>query len=577
MAAQVPIQTLPKRRIPSPRGSLQPAPGCARSARAPLRLRCLGLAISALLWLAAPVLGSSPLAPGTNEALSVRATSNAPAVAPGAEVFTANVVWRLRLEIGPAELLTLRQNRREYVRARVSEGSKENAQVGLHLKGARGSLRPLDDKPSFTLRFDRFQSDQRFHGLRKIHLNNSVEDPSYLAEKLGAEMFHRAGLPAPRVAHAWVECNGRTLGLFVLKEGFTDDLLATLFQRSDGNLYEPLAGQDVPDPMPRRWGGEPDQLAGLKTLAAAAQEPDLARRWQRLGAVLDTNRFAAFMALEVMLGHRDGYCMAKNNFRVYHDLDGDRMVFLPQGMDQLFGKAELPWRPAMAGLVARAWMETAEGQAVYRACFERLFTDLYHLESLTNWLQGEAPPLRALFRDREARAFDAEVARFKEKIAQRHADLARQLAQPEPTPPEFIAGVAPLANWRKVDEPEGGVMDRVRTRDARTALHIRAGPKTGASWRCRVLLPPGRYRFEGELRVSGVEALPFGKLQGAALRVTGQPGPVRGTLGKTEWQPAEAAFQVQGRTEEVELACELRARAGEAWFDLNSLRLRRAD
>lgn len=45
--------------------------------------------------------------------------------------------------------------------------------------------------------------------------------------------------------------------------------------------------------------------------------------------------------MEVMLGHRDGYCLARNNHRVYHDLDSGKMVLFPHSTDQLFGSLAL--------------------------------------------------------------------------------------------------------------------------------------------------------------------------------------------------------------------------------------------
>lgn len=105
-------------------------------------------------------------------------------------------------------------------KATVRAGDVVYPDVGLHLKGRNGSFRPLNDKPSLTLKFDKFKADQRFHGLKKIHLNNAAQDPSYLCEIICGELFRQAGVPATRGTHARVKLNGRDLGLYVLKEGF---------------------------------------------------------------------------------------------------------------------------------------------------------------------------------------------------------------------------------------------------------------------------------------------------------------------------------------------------------------------
>ena len=258
---------------------------------------------------------------------------------PGADLFSTGAVCRLRIEIAAEDVARLRRNSREYVPAIVREGTNTYDKVGVHLKGATGSFRPLEDKPALTLHFGKFTPAQRFHGLQKLHLNNSVEDPSYLNELLGSELFRVAGVPAPRVTHALVELNGRKPSLYLLKEGFTEDFLGIYFQKPNGGLYEPGEGHDAGETLKLVSGDEPDQAA-LKALATAAREPNLRQRWQLLEQILDLERFVSFMAMEIMLCHRDGYCLARNNFRIYHNPGTGKVMFFPHGMDQLFGKAD---------------------------------------------------------------------------------------------------------------------------------------------------------------------------------------------------------------------------------------------
>src|SRR4026209_425419 len=76
---------------------------------------------------------------------------------PGEEIFENKVVLPIRIEISSNELATLRRNDRKDVRATVYEGSNVWRDGGLHVKGAAGSRRPIDDqKPALTLSFNRF-------------------------------------------------------------------------------------------------------------------------------------------------------------------------------------------------------------------------------------------------------------------------------------------------------------------------------------------------------------------------------------------------------------------------------------
>ena len=493
----------------------------------------------------------------------------------GTELFTNGSVRRIEITIPPDGIAELRANARQYVIARVREGTNTFATVGVHLKGSLGSFRGLDAKPALTLSFDKRAAGQRFHGLRKIHLNNSVEDPSYMNELIGSDTFRAAGVPTPRVAHALVELNGRRLGLYVLKEGFTEDFLGLYFRNPSGNLYDIARdGHDVNEPMDKALGANPGDRSDLEALAAAAEEPDLARRWTRLQATLDMDRFLSFMALEVMLGHRDGYSMARNNFRVYHDVDSGRLIFFPHGMDILFGNSRAASEPRMNGLVARAVMETPEGRRAYRNRCALLLTNVFDVKKIMERIDSTLLVLRPALLREEAAILEREAVALKQRISARVGELERQLREPPLELLRFSDGIAKLSSWQPFDVPAGGSMAQTNTADGKRALAIHAGPVTSASWRAKVLLPPGQFRFQGSVKTVSVEPLGFGKNHGATLRVSGVSA-VRpaGLLGDQSWKLLQVSFQTSAREEEVELVCDLRARRGTAWFDLESLRV----
>ncbi len=62
-----------------------------------------------------------------------------------------------------------------------------------------------------------------------------------------------------------------------------------------------------------------------------------------------------------MLDHWDGYTANVKNYFVYHDLDTDRMVFMPHDMDQMLrdaGASIIPMQPH--GMVVRAILRSPE-------------------------------------------------------------------------------------------------------------------------------------------------------------------------------------------------------------------------
>lgn len=493
---------------------------------------------------------------------------------PGIDLFARGTIPRLALFLAAEDADRLRQNSRQNVPARVVEdGQQTYDRVRLHLKGSTGSFRGLDDKPSFTLRFDGADGGSGFHGLSKLHLNNSVEDPSYFNEYAGSALFRAAQIPAPRVTHALVTLNGRRLGLYVLKEGFTEAFLGQFFQDPRGNLYDTGPGHDVDEVLEKDAGAGPDDRSDLAALAAAAREPDLATRWARLGQVLDVDRFVSFMAMEVITCHRDGYCLARNNFRIYHDVATGRMVFLPHGMDQLFGRPDATLRPAMQGLVARAVLETHEGQQAYRARLEQLTPHLLNVPHLHREADIVLQRLRPFLAAREFRQLETAIADSKERIARRRASLERQMNEPEPRPARFVQGRFRLVDWKGFDAPAGGTLERRAAPGGGEALHIRAGPTTSASWRTTVRLAPGHYKFRGKVVTEGVQPLSFGRNHGAGLRVAGASAlPPYELVGDQAGVWLEQPFEVD-EERDIELICELRARSGAAWFLSASLEL----
>src|SRR5712691_11079647 len=165
----------------------------------------------------------------------------------GDDLFTGPVPV-LRIEIPPEGQEVLRkyhqvwrQQRPERVdvRATVREGGQVYSDVAVHLKGSY-SFQPFDAKPSLTLNFDKFVPGRRFHGLSKIHLNNSVQDPSGLCEQLARELYKEVGIVSPRATPALLRVDDRDFGVCVLVEGANKRFVQRNFgpAGTKGNLYD---------------------------------------------------------------------------------------------------------------------------------------------------------------------------------------------------------------------------------------------------------------------------------------------------------------------------------------------------
>ena len=317
------------------------------------------------------------------------------------EFFANHTIPRLRIQLDAEALAALRNKFREYTKATVTEGTNTWREVGIHMKGQYGTFQGIDGRPSLTLNFDKYVKGQRFHGLEKLHLNNSAQDPSYLCEMMGRQLFEAAGIPAVRASHARVELNGRDLGLFLLVEGYDKRFLRRHFENPDGNLYDSEFRHDITDPIKKSSGKGPDDHSDLRALAAAADEPNHTTRLARLDKLLDLDRFYTTLALETLIRHHDGYAMGINNYRVYFEPASGRAVFLPHGMDQLFFEPRAGLLPDLQGLLAQAVLETQAGCKELRARCVTLFTNLF--PSLSNRVDTARAKMRPMLAELDAK------------------------------------------------------------------------------------------------------------------------------------------------------------------------------
>jgi spore coat protein CotH len=495
------------------------------------------------------------------------------------DFFERGEIPRLKITIPQAELDRLRQDNRNYVRCAIKENDQtEYASVGIKLKGAAGSFRSIDDKPALTLNFDRFRDRQEFHGLDKIHLNNSVQDPSYLNELVCSELFLAGGIPTPRTTHARVWLNGRDLGLYVLKEGFDAPFLKRHFKNGKGNLYDGGFLQDLDAALEKDSGDGPDDRSDLKMVVDATREGDAQKRWHRMAELVDVDRMLTFTALELMTCHWDGYSLNRNNYRVYFDPNSKRMVILPHGMDQMFGDPNASILVNPAASIPQAILSNPEWRAAYRDRIGELlplFSPPDRVLKRVDEVHARIRPVLNEWNAGAARDLDNQVRHLKERIAARAKSLVEQNNVPEPRPLKFDAeGVAKVVGWKaKTENADAKLDEPVRAGKSKVYV-IEAGPsgRCVASWRAKVLLPAGKYRFEARTKTNGVAALIEPSGEGAGVRLSGTKRTNK-LIGDSSWQKLEHAFEINAHTQEVELVAELRATKGQASFEADSLRV----
>lgn len=122
--------------------------------------------------------------------------------------------------------------------------------VGIRLKGsAAGSFRDLSGKAAFKVKFNfenkKGEKGKKYLGLKKLTLNNMVEDFSLVHETLAYTAYRGVGLPASRTGYAFVRVNGNPYGVYLDIENMDDVGLERWF----GKFEDP---QHLRPPAPLR-------------------------------------------------------------------------------------------------------------------------------------------------------------------------------------------------------------------------------------------------------------------------------------------------------------------------------------
>ncbi len=496
-----------------------------------------------------------------------------------ANAFFAGEIPRLKVELPPEDLERLKKDERNYADAMVTEttpaGPLIYQKVSVKLKGSAGSFQHLDGKPGLTLSFDKQKGADRFHGMKKIHLNNGAQDGTYLMELIAGDMARMAGVPASRCSHAFVEINGRDLGLYVVKEAFTKDFLEPFYKNVEGDLWDGGFCQEVNENSERDQG-DPQDKAPLKELIAACQEGDAGKRWERLGKVLDVEKFITYCAMEDILCHWDGYNFNRNNYRFYRDPDSGKFAFFLHGMDQTFGDANFPVMRDWPSMVGKAVMGGPQGPAMYKARIASLHENVLLKEDWPARVSAEGKRVQnaiAAKDGRWAKEYQNVINDARNRVASRISTVGKQLGiLPKPAVFDLTGAVKLNKGW--TFEPSGGGFGSEVKLEGRDCLHLTTPEGGSPSWRAVVHLDAGKYRLDAQARTRGVVPAEDEKGKGAGLRISGGAKRLNTIEGDTAWKQLSYEFETPGG--DIPLVAELRAQKGEVWFALDSLRIVRA-
>lgn len=315
-----------------------------------------------------------------------------------------------------------------YFPARVTIDGDTFDDVGIRKKGFFGSVNPF--KPSLKLKFDEFVLDREWSGFSRMTFNNAWQgnEVSLIRQCLGYHLFTKAGVTSPRCNYGRITVNGEYLGVFVHIEAIKKKMLRRWYADDEGALYEGAISDFRPvfvDTFERKTNREIVDRSDLQLMVDALSAPD-DELLDRLEPILDIDNFLHFWALEVIIGHWDGYSgRNNNNFYIYRDPTTQKFTFIPWGIDAIMGNGPPnALEPVMAySLLTRRLYENPSTQAQLQTRMEEILaTHWDEIELLTEVRETEML-IRPYLREDEVERFDIAIETLRNFVQNRRVQL----------------------------------------------------------------------------------------------------------------------------------------------------------
>lgn len=333
-------------------------------------------------------------------------------------MYEAGTVTAIELTLSSEEKAKLEAEPNAYVKGTFSLSKTDGTPGGtetpvvisrpveIRLKGnVSGSFRELDKKAAFKLKF---KKSEPFLGLRKMTLNNMVEDDSFLHETLSYRMFRANGVAAPRTGFAWVRLNSEDFGLYLNLENLDKVNLERWFgpfAEPPQHLYEGESGVDVEPGRAAEFEVDEGKEAERPDLEALIESANtsIGPGWSsQVSSRIDLEEMTRMWAVEKYVGHWDGYSGEEapgrpNNYYLYSDQAG-RFQMLPWGTDNTWEPKKRPDFEGDAGLLFDDCEADPECDSLYRKELREVgkVAAGLDLDSLTSDLAEQLEPWQLL-------------------------------------------------------------------------------------------------------------------------------------------------------------------------------------
>ena len=158
------------------------------------------------------------------------------------KLFDTSMVHTIDIEMEDWEAFLSGCKSEEYYTCSLTIDGESYPNVAIRGKG-NTSLTQVDsygnDRYSFKVEFDHYDSSVTYHGLDKLCLNNIIQDNTYMKDYLTYRMMGEMCVAAPLCSYAYITVNGEDWGLYLAVEGVEESFLQRNYGNDFGDLYKP--------------------------------------------------------------------------------------------------------------------------------------------------------------------------------------------------------------------------------------------------------------------------------------------------------------------------------------------------
>lgn len=155
------------------------------------------------------------------------------------KLFDTSKVHTINIIMDDWDEFTANCKSEEYYSCTVVIDNEAYKNVAIRGKGNTSLRQVTNDRYSYKIEFDHYDSINTYYGLDKLCLNNIIQDNTYMKDYLTYRMMNEIGVASPLCSYAYITVNGEDWGLYLAIEGVEESFLQRNYGKDYGELYKP--------------------------------------------------------------------------------------------------------------------------------------------------------------------------------------------------------------------------------------------------------------------------------------------------------------------------------------------------